>query len=75
VLGRAYVVHNADRKEINMLNETASRVYEQCDGTHTVYAIAESLAVTFPDQPMESLLVDVKEVIGGFIRKGVVRPL
>lgn len=73
LLGKTYIVHHAGRKEISVLNETASLVFAKCDGEHTIYGIAESLAAIFPALDFETVLADVKEVLTGFINKGIVQ--
>ena len=50
------VVYDVERNEVHCLNGTAARVWELCDGTHTVAEIAQQLGTDLEPQAAEALV-------------------
>ncbi len=67
------VILDRDGQKVHRLNATASRVWEDCDGTKTPEDIAASLAAVFG---MDSAVVlpDVREAIASLERLGLLAP-
>jgi coenzyme PQQ synthesis protein D (PqqD) len=50
------VVYDVERNEVHCLNGTAARVWELCDGTHTIAEIAQQLGTDLEPQAAEALV-------------------
>jgi hypothetical protein len=50
------VVYDVERNEVHCLNGTAARVWELCDGNHTVAEIAQQLGTDLEPQAAETLV-------------------
>ena len=65
------VLLNRQRELVHQLNETATYVWDRCDGEHTVTAIASELAGEF-DVDVETAEKDVAAVVGQLEDAGLV---
>ena len=55
-----------------VLNESAAELVALCDGTHTVGAIAERLAVRYSPRPASDVLQQVRSFLGALATRGLV---
>lgn len=56
------ILYHTTRREVHVLNPTASYVWERCDGAHSVDAIAEQAAADFEQAP-PTLGQEVRDVV------------
>ena len=68
---REVVVLDRAAGYVHQLNETASCVWNRCDGAHSADDIAAHLAVTY-DVPLAEVLSDVSATLADFRRLGLV---
>ncbi|HXX91454.1 MAG TPA: PqqD family peptide modification chaperone [Acidimicrobiales bacterium] len=64
-----FVYDEGDRRFF-VLNASAAAVYERCDGSRTLDAIAAALAEEHPDAP--SVAEDVRDAVDGLVELGLV---
>lgn len=55
-----------------VLNESAAELVALCDGTRTVAAIAERLAVRYSPRPANDVLQQVRAFLGDLATRGLV---
>jgi len=60
-VGDETVLYSAERKAIHILNPTAKRIWELCDGEHTLADIVKALRASF-------FIADEHDVMGGIQR-------
>lgn len=65
------VLLDIDSGEYYSLNEVGGRVWELCDGTRSVGAIAEALCTEY-DVPQETTLADARELLASLADAGLV---
>lgn len=65
------VIYRAASNKAIYLNETASVIWQLCDGQRTVGEIVDAIAAAYPDQP--SVAGDVIEAIEMLRREGAVQ--
>lgn len=65
------VLLDIDSGEYYSLNEVGGRVWELCDGTRSVGAIAETLCTEY-DVPQETTLADAHELLASLADAGLV---
>ena len=63
------VLYHAELGNIHILNATAERIWELCDGAHSIGAIADDLKARFQIGEEESLQEDVAETLAQFAEK------
>ncbi len=66
------VIYTPTDGQAFVLNRTAARIWELCDGTRTDIAVAREIAEAF-GQDEEQVLADVRELIQGLHAAGLVR--
>lgn len=65
--GRDVLVHDPDRGKIHVLNATAAKVLEACDGATGVHEIAQRIA---PENQTEAAQ-DIERIVEEFRRLGL----
>jgi hypothetical protein len=65
------VLLDIDSGEYFSLNEVGSRVWELCDGTRSVAAIADALCAEY-DVPRQTAVGDACELLEGLVGAGLV---
>ena len=71
VLAGEALVLVIDRRELHRLNSVGTRIFELCDGRHSVGAIAQQLADEFEVEP-ETASADVRRFVGELLALGAV---
>jgi hypothetical protein len=64
------LVVNPARREVHLLNETASRVWELCASPHTMDELLDTLGGEY-DAPRDELLREVTELVDGLRDKSL----
>ena len=70
-LGDEYLVYDRRAGQIHVLNPTARRILELCDGQRDAKAIAALISDQY-EIPYDEALTDVEELLGQLAEKGVV---
>ncbi|MDQ7087856.1 MAG: PqqD family protein [Acidobacteriota bacterium] len=71
-LGAELMLCDDERKLVHILNSTARRIWDLCDGTHGVDEIAAEISAMFPGIPRERVLDDVQTALADLEAKGVI---
>jgi hypothetical protein len=67
---RRYILYANTRKELVLLNPSASVIYAHCDGRHSCEDIIGVLAERYPKIPRETLGADFAAFMGHLIDVG-----
>jgi predicted ATPase len=70
-IGGETLLYSRDEKAIHVLNPTAQRIWELCDGQHTVADIAQAIRSSFVVPDQHDLTADIRQVIAVFVEKGL----
>ena len=65
------VIYTPTDGQAYVLNRTAARIWQLCDGTRTDRAMAREIAVAFGEDEAQ-ILADVRELIEGLTSAGLV---
>ena len=65
------LLFNPQDRVVLYLNESASVIWQLCDGQHTVQQIADLIAEAYPEA-VPTILSDVQETVAMFKDKGAV---
>jgi Coenzyme PQQ synthesis protein D (PqqD) len=65
-LGGETMLYDPDGDRVIRLNRTARRIWDLCDGRHTVPAIVAALQAEFSTDPGVDLHADVSEAVNRF---------
>ncbi|MEW6574031.1 MAG: PqqD family peptide modification chaperone [Bacillota bacterium] len=57
------LLFNKDTDDIKLLNQVGFLIWKHCDGAHTIDQIVETLAIQYPEVPMDTLRSDVKSFL------------
>ncbi len=71
-IGDEIVIITSDGMATHILNKTAARIWELCDGAHGAPEIADRLCQLF-DVPSDQAKMDVNEVIGQLLNLGLIK--
>ncbi len=72
-LGNEWMLYDDRSGSVHIINETAAKVWEMCDGTRTVEEIAAALAEQYETPPEANVPQDVADVIASFAGKDVLQ--
>ncbi len=67
------VLYDSNTRKVHILNQTAERIWELCDGTHTVSDIAADLRTTFAAPPTAPIENDVANTVEDLTSKGLLQ--
>ena len=67
------LLYTADEQAIHILNPTAHRIWELCDGEHTVEDMAQTLQETFFIRKEYDVIRDVRRTLEEFVTKGLLK--
>lgn len=70
-LGTETLLYNAELGTIHILNPTAKRIWELCDGKHTPVAIAQAIRSSFDVPDVHDLIGDVRRTLDIFAQKRI----
>ncbi len=71
-LGAELMLCDDGKKLVHILNSTARRIWDLCDGTHGVDEIAAEISAMFPGVAQERVLADVRAALRDLEAKGVI---
>ena len=72
-LGSEWMLYDDRSGSVHIINETAAKVWELCDGTRTVEEMAAALAEQYRTPPDANVPQDVAAVIESFAEKDVLQ--
>ncbi len=67
-----FVLYDSASEDVHMLNATAGKVFQMCDGSHTPEEIAEALVEFFDEAEYATVCEDVKQILNTFQVKKLV---
>lgn len=71
-LGSELVIYDERRGLFHILNSTAKRIWQLCDGTHSVDDIVGEMTRMFPQTTVETLRQDVERALISLKEKDVI---
>lgn len=66
------LIYDERRRLVHLLNSTARRIWQLCDGVHGVDEIAREVQRLFPQAPVERVHHDVQETLSALVAKDVI---
>lgn len=70
-LGEDVLLYRAENQAIHVLNTTAQRIWELCDGEHTEEDIAQALRTHFAVPTGHDVAGDIRLTLGRFAEQGL----
>ncbi len=64
------MLFNPDTSRIQIINPTGLFIWKQCNGTHTLEAIAQAMAAEYEGAPLEEIAADVRAFIDHMVQNG-----
>ncbi len=74
-IGEEFMIYDLDNKVIHVLNMTAAKIFQLCDGSHTLEEIAEAFSDSFDGVEPQKAYEDVKQTMAILEAKHLVVPL
>ena len=71
-LGGELILTDTPKKTTHVLNPTARRVWELCDGNHTVHDMERVIKAGFSIPDGQNVAHDIQQAIKTFVEKGLV---
>lgn len=71
-LGSELIVYDERTRQVHVLNPTARRIWQLCDGTHQIEDIVAEIARLFPQAPVDTVESDVRSTLDELDGQGVV---
>jgi len=68
-VGTDLVLYDSAGREVHVLNSTAAKVFELCDGSHTLEEMAKVLTESFDGVDYVQAYEDVKQILNTFEEK------
>lgn len=72
VLGNDTIVHDEVSHKVHVLNETARRIWDNCDGLTLKQQVVEELGRLYPDADIDTIRTDFFKTLEGLEKAGVV---
>ena len=72
-LGNELILYDTRKKTTHVLNSTARRVWELCDGNHTVQDMERALMTSFSIPDGQDIANDIHQVVKTFVEKGLLK--
>lgn len=69
--GNEAILYDRANRRVHVVNETAARLFELCDGESPEEAVAKEFAAAY-DLPVADVEGDVRSILGTFRRLGVI---
>jgi hypothetical protein len=66
------LLFNPDTSQVKVLNTTGLFIWQQCDGTRDLAAIATAMQETFDGVPADEVGQDVREFVEGMVESGFI---
>ena len=70
-LGNELILYDASKKITHTLNPTARRIWELCDGNHTVHDMERVIKTSFSIPDGRDVAHDIQQAIKIFVEKGL----
>lgn len=70
-LGNEVILYDTRKKTTHVLNPTARRVWELCDGKHTVQDMERALRTSFSIPDGQDIANDIQHIVTTFVEKGL----
>ncbi len=70
-VGQEAILHDRERGRVHVVNASAARLWELCDGRATLDEIVAAFAAFYGARP-DAVRADVEEALAGFRELGVV---
>ena len=71
-LGSEILIYDERSNLVHILNATARRIWQLCDGAHRVTEIADEISRLFPQVPLEQVQRDVERALEDLVGKQIV---
>ncbi len=71
-LGSELMICDDRRKLVHILNSTARRIWDLCDGTHSVREISEEVNRLYPAVEVGQIQRDVEQALGSLDEKEMI---
>lgn len=65
-IGEERYLYGANQETLTVLNPVATKIWDLCDGRHTLEAIVAALHREFPDIPEPELRTDIESCLRDF---------
>jgi len=72
-MGGETLLYSAEGKAIHVLNPTAKRIWELCDGEHTAADMAQALRASFSITGEYDMMGDIHRTLEVFADKGLLQ--
>ena len=72
-IGGETLLYSAEGKAIHVLNPTAKRIWELCDGKHTAAHMAQALRASFSIAAEHDVTGDIQQTLEVFATKGLLQ--
>jgi hypothetical protein len=72
-IGEETLLYSAEGKAIHILNPTAKRIWELCDGEHTAADMARALRASFSIAAEHDVTRDIQRTLEVFAAKGLLQ--
>lgn len=66
------LIYDERRRLVHLLNSTARRIWQLCDGTHRVDDITEEVTRLFPEQPQSQVRLDVEQALSSMESQDII---
>ena len=66
------LLFNPDTNQVKVLNTTGLFIWQQCDGTRDLAAIATAMQEAFDGVPADEVAQDVQEFVKGMVESGFI---
>jgi pyrroloquinoline quinone biosynthesis protein D len=70
-MGDEFLIYSAEHKELHVINPTAQRIWELCDGKHSLQTIEDELRAHFSIPPATDIAGDILKTVNIFKDKGL----
>ncbi len=73
-MGSETILYNPQNDKVSLLNETASLVWEMCDGKHTLSDMEAKIRKSFVNIPKDrDVIADIKAALEQFRKDGILQ--
>ncbi|MFN7964608.1 MAG: PqqD family protein [Acidobacteriota bacterium] len=66
------LIYDERRRLVHLLNSTARRIWQMCDGTHRVDEITSEVTRLFPEQPLSQVQSDVEQALSSMESQDII---
>jgi PqqD family protein of HPr-rel-A system len=73
-VGDEILLYSAEGKAIHVLNPTARRIWELCDGEHTTADLVQALQASFSIGAEHDVTTDIRRTLADLAARGLLQP-